>query len=528
MSNSISSADMRRIEWNARFLGLTEVQMMESAGKAVADYIVSNFRPCTVAVYCGLGGNGGDGLVAARHLASRGFKVKVVLVGHPDRFSHEASRSNWILLNRLGSVEVFVANDGSSIPEVEAEVYLDALLGVGVKGEVRPPILQAVEALNRMKGVKLSIDIPSGLDADTGRVLGAAVKADVTLTIHRVKRGLEANPGYTGRIVVLNIGIPPEAEIYVGPGDLKLTLRPRRVKSHKGDYGRVLVVGGSRTFTGAPTLTALASIAVGVDLAVVASPEAAGYSIASYTPDLIVVKLPGNHLKKDHLEVVGNWLERCDSLAVGPGLGLLEETRETVKLILDRALTLSKPVVVDADGIKALSNVDIRFGGNAVLTPHLGEFRILTGESIPESIAGKSELVMKWARRLEAVILLKGPIDIISDGSQLRYNFTGNPAMTVGGTGDVLTGLVAGFLAQGFNPFLSAVSAAFLNGAAGDLAVECKPYIKASDLLNWIPKVLSYVSKGDVETLASRILSSKDFRRIMSEVEGYRSGSSTQ
>ncbi|MEM2740212.1 MAG: NAD(P)H-hydrate dehydratase [Candidatus Bathyarchaeia archaeon] len=519
MSKRFRSNDIRRIEANARFLGLSESQMMESAGRAVADYVTGRFKPCRVAVYCGLGGNGGDGLVAARYLAPRGFDVKVVLVGHPDRISHRSTRENWLLVSRLTTIDTYVATDSLSIPRIEAEIYIDALLGVGVKGEVKPPISEAIRMLNDMRGFKISIDVPSGLDSDTGEILGCAVQADTTITIHGVKPGLEIRPDYTGEIVVVDVGIPYETELYAGPGDLRAIIKPRRVKSHKGDYGRVLVIGGSEVFTGAPTLTALAAFTVGVDLVVVAAPEVAGLVISSYTPNLIVAKLPGSHLKESHLEPIKEWINRCDSIAIGPGLGLDEETIAAVHLTVDEAIEARKPIVIDADALKVLPK-DSKLKGLAVLTPHQGEFRILTGVALPDKLRDRGKIVAEWAERFEAVILLKGPIDIVSDGKRVKYNFTGNPAMTVGGTGDILTGLIAGFLAQGSPPFDAGLASAFLNGAAGDLAVESKPYIVATDLLDRIQTVINYVLNDEIELLSSKILSRKDLRRIIKEIEG--------
>jgi NAD(P)H-hydrate epimerase len=519
MSRRLYSTDIRRIEVNARFLGLSEIQMMESAGRAVADYISNRFKPCKVAVYCGLGGNGGDGLVAARYLASRGFDVKVVLVGHPDRISHRSTRENWILTSRLTTLDTYIALDSLSIPKVEADVYIDALLGVGVKGEVKPPISEAIKILNTINKFKLSVDIPSGLDSDTGEILAYAVRADATITFHGIKPGLEARPDYVGEIIVADIGIPPEAELYAGPGDLKAVIKPRRVKSHKGDYGRVLVIGGSESFTGAPTLTALAAFTIGVDLVVIAAPEVTGWVISSYNPNLIVAKLPGSHLKESHLELLKGWINRCDSIAIGPGLGLNEETVAAIPLIVDEVIKAGKPIVIDADALKALPR-NIQLKGLATLTPHQGEFYILTGVMPPDRLKDRSRIVTEWAEKFEAVILLKGPIDIISDGKRVKYNFTGNPAMTVGGTGDILTGLVAGFLAQGSSPFDAGVAAAFLNGAAGDLAVESKPYMVATDLLENIQTVINYILNDEIEALSSRIFSrGKDLKNIIKEVE---------
>ncbi|MEM3047218.1 MAG: NAD(P)H-hydrate epimerase, partial [Candidatus Bathyarchaeia archaeon] len=218
----------------------------------MAREVASRFTPSRdrVAVLSGIGGNGGDGFVAARHLASLGFKVTVVLVGTPQAISNEGAKANWEALTRMGeSVRLFTVPDSELMPELTADVFVDALLGTGVRGSLRPPLLQAVRRLNQAEGFKVAVDIPSGIDADTGEVLGEAVKADVTVALHRVKTGLEKAGPYVGKLKAASIGIPPEAEHFAGPGDVLLAVKPRPAGAHKGDFGRLLIVAGSGTYT---------------------------------------------------------------------------------------------------------------------------------------------------------------------------------------------------------------------------------------------------------------------------------------
>jgi NAD(P)H-hydrate epimerase len=342
-----------------------------------------------------------------------------------------------------------------------------------------------------MKAFRVAVDIPTGIDADTGEVLGVAVKADLTVTFYKSKKGLEKAKKYVGELVVKGIGLPKEFETYVGPGDVSMIMKPRPSESHKGDFGRLLIIGGSETFSGAPTLVAQAALRTGVDLAYLAAPEKTAYAISSLSPDLITVKLAGNHLNVKNLSELEEYIEVCNAVVMGPGLGLHDETCKAVKVIVDAVERAGKPLLLDADGLKAFASFKRKLKVPLVLTPHAGEYAILTGRKLSGSVAQKALEVQKTAASLNAVILLKGRVDVISDGKRVKLNFTGNPGMTVGGTGDVLSGVVGAFLAQSVNPFEAAVAGAFVNGAAGDFVfTERGAHMVASDLLKWIPHVL--------------------------------------
>jgi NAD(P)H-hydrate epimerase len=494
MSEVIASREMRALELNAEYFGVSRLQLMENAGHQVALEIASRFKPEeSILIFCGLGGSGGDGFVAARHLASMGFKATVILAGQAqDIFSKEALK-NWKALHFLKeAVVIQEVHDSAIMPETTGEVIIDALLGTGTKGKLRPPILQLVQKINAINAFKVAVDVPTGIDSDTGEVLGEAVKANLTITFHRTKKGFEAAKEYVGELIVKDIGLPREFEKFVGPGDVLLTLKPRPSESHKGDFGRLLVIGGSETFSGAPALVALAALRTGVDLAYVAAPEQTASAVSAMSPDMITIKLEGKHLNNANIPTLKAHIETVNAIVLGPGLGLHSETREAVKALIEAIESARKPLLLDADGLKAFAEFKRKLRVPLVLTPHAGEYAILSGEKLPDDLKEKVSEVQKTAVELGATVLLKGPVDIISDEKHFKLNFTGNPGMTVGGTGDVLSGIAGAFLAQKIDPFEAAVAGAFVNGAAGDFVFTEKGYhMVATDLMKHIPHVLN-------------------------------------
>ncbi|MDH7564406.1 MAG: NAD(P)H-hydrate dehydratase [Candidatus Bathyarchaeota archaeon] len=490
---SITSREMRALEQNAEYLGVSRLQLMENAGHTVALEVASRFKPeSSVAVFCGLGGNGGDGFVAARHLCAMGYNVMVFLAGKAKDIADKAALQNWIALQALrDSIAIQEVYDSSLITKTDAQVAIDALLGIGAKGLLKPPILQLVKRINMMKAFRVAIDVPTGVNADTGEVEGEAVKADVTITFHRLKHGLKKAREFTGELVVKDIGLPRSFERIAGPGDVSIVVKTRQPHAHKGDFGKLLVIGGSETFTGAPQLVALAALRTGVDLAYVAAPEKTAQTIASTSPDLITLKLKGSHLNPDNVAELKEYVEKSTAVAVGSGLGLHRETWKAVKLVVDVVEKAGKPLLLDADGLKAFAEFKKPLKVPLVLTPHSGEYAILAGVKPPEDLQKRISEVQKTASKLKATVLLKGAVDVISNGSRSKLNFTGNAGMTVGGTGDVLSGVVGAFLAQDADPFEASVAGAFVNGAAGDFVFEEKGYhMVATDLIDWLPRVL--------------------------------------
>lgn len=513
----ISSRDMAIADENASFLGVPRALLMENAGRAVADEVARRFgdlRGRRVVVVAGLGNNGGDGLVAARHLASRGAEVVVILLGRGERIRTGEARANWRALRNMPlSARTYEASSAEELRAIwgqlgvhEADIIIDAIFGTGVKGPIRSPYSDAIELINSSRGFVVAIDVPSGLEPDTGRPLRPTVRASSTITMHKAKPGLlrpEARD-FVGELIVANIGMPPEAEVVVGPGDLRACLRPTRPpNAKKGDFGRILVVGGGPDYSGAPALSALAALRAGADLAIIAAPRSVASVIRSFSPNLIVRALGSEALSPADVPFLLKLAERSTCVIIGPGLGLDEGTFEAVRTFLE-AIKGRKPLVVDADAIKALASKPVDLSGTStVITPHAGELKLLSGRDVPppEDLRARMEFVKQVASELGTTLLLKAHIDIISDGSRVKINITGNPAMTVGGTGDVLTGLVATFLSWGLGSFEAACLGAFVNGMAGDLAArELGYHIMATDVIERIPSVLKPYERVELGT----------------------------
>ena len=471
--SAIPPEEVKVLDLNARHLGVRTIELMENAGAAVAKHVLDAYPAAdSVGVLCGRGNNGGDGFVAARYL-SNSRHVTVFTLEEPSESMSDLTMENFSKVRGLSrSVVAFSAK--------EHDVVVDAMLGIGLRGKPREPYAKTIRNLNRSRKRVVSVDVPSGWPSDL------SVKADATVTFHAPKKGM--NRKNSGRIVVADIGIPDEAEKYCGPGDFSL-LPARKPNARKGDAGRVLVIGGG-PYTGAPAFTGMAAMRAGADLAFVATPEPAALPVAVYSPSLIVRSLEGERLSEDHITELLAFSRSADVVAIGPGLGSAPETIRGVQRFIQRCM---KPMVIDADAIHACgAQPQILRKKSAVITPHAGEFRRLTGKALgTDDPMKRGERVKEGAAKLRATILLKGQVDVISDGSYIKLNRTGNNALAVGGTGDVLTGLVASLIAQGAQPFHAARIGAFAMGLAGDLAFEEKSYgLVATDVIEKIPIVL--------------------------------------
>jgi NAD(P)H-hydrate epimerase len=470
--------EMRVLDRNARYAGLSIQDLMEAAGKAVAEVARTEFGAAgkRVLVLCGTGNNGGDGLVAARHLAKEA-RVTVLLARPPDQLATVEAQTNF---QRLHDVPILAGLDRGEEAIAEADLLIDALLGIGVEGPLREPYASLVRQMNASGKPILSIDVPSGFGSER------TVRPTVTVTLHDVKEGM--TPENSGRIRVADIGIPAKVASMIGPGEFLLYPIPKAT-SHKGENGRLLVIAGG-PYTGAPALVAFGAMGIGIDLVHVATPALAATVVASYSPTFIVHPLVGHRLLREDLRQVLELASRADAVAIGPGLGDVEGTLEAIREIV-RSLRL--PTVIDADAIKAVAaDPKVLAGKRTVLTPHAREFKDLTGKVLPEAPEERAGIVRESAKALGATILLKGHVDIVSDGANVKFNYTGNPGMTTGGTGDVLCGVTAGLIAKGMAPYDAARLAAFTNGAAGDLAFEEKSYgLTSLDVANHLGRVLA-------------------------------------
>ena len=498
----VSNLDMRILELNTEYFGITLGMLMQQAGREIARAIQEHedIDGSMIAIFCGTGGNGGDGMVAARHLHEAGADVELYLVSSEDKFSSSDTSDNWRILQKMDGIFKEALPTESSIKKCkafnDADIVVDALLGFGLSSDVREPIRSAIKKIKKSDAVIYSIDVPSGIDSETGKIWGVAVEADYTITLHAPKTGLMNAAKNTGKVIIASIGIPPEAETTCGNGDLWPFTRPRKKFSHKGDFGRILVIGGSDVYSGAPALTGMASLRSGADLISILAPEPVAPAIRSYSPNLIVESTGNSILNSEAVERALERAKENDVVALGPGLGRSEETVSAVHEILEGIAGASIPVVVDADGLKAMASSGISLDPTtSILTPHWGELGVLLGTKLGDSRNLDERLLRatEGAVKFNSTILLKGPVDIIvSPDGKHKHNHTGCPAMTVGGTGDVLTGISAAFLARGLGAFRAASAAAFASGRAGEEAFQrFGNHITATDCIEALPEVLN-------------------------------------
>ncbi|MFK8212898.1 NAD(P)H-hydrate dehydratase [Haloferax volcanii] len=477
----ITSRRMAAVDLNAEALGVPRKQLMESSGNAVARACRDLADPgASVAIVAGRGNNGGDALVAARFL--KAYDVTVHLLGRPETISTDIARENWDALV-AGEADRRTVTDSTAVDLGDPDLVVDAMLGTGVTGALREPEATAARAINESSATVLAVDVPSGVDADTGDAAGLTVDADRVVTFHDDKPGLG---DLDCEVVVADIGIPEAAELFSGPGDL-LAL-DRDAQSHKGDHGDVLVVGGG-PYTGAPALAAQSALRAGADLARVACPEAVAREVQGYSENLIVRGFSGDRLAPEHVPDLLDFAADRDAVVFGPGLG---DTDESLAAVREFLAAHDGTAVVDADALQVVPEVDTE--ATLICTPHQGELRKMGGETDADWET-RSDLVREFAADLGHTLLVKGAYDVVSDGDAVRVNRTGNPGMTVGGTGDVLAG-VTGALAAVLPPLDAAAVAAYANGRAGDLAAdEFGGGLVATDLLERLPAAL----RGDDE-----------------------------
>lgn len=445
----ITHERMRSVDANAQALGLSSLQMMESAGRAIAETIRGS-DPCRVLILCGRGNNGGDGMVAARYLQD--LEPDIIVVGGQGMTGETAGQLRLLSHCRVAVHLARCREDVLSLSDLfgNADLIVDSLLGTGLRGVTREPVRSCVELANKSPGRIFCADVPT-----------SGIRADLILAFHRPK--IEGS-------LVTDIGIPLEAEVFTGPGDL-LLVRKRPPHAHKGDGGEVLIIGGG-PYQGAPYLAGLGALRAGADIVRIASPE------FEPIPDLIYERLEGKIIAAEHIERILRLIESADVVVIGNGLG--DRSHAVVRAIAPHC----KKVVFDADALRT----PLPVGRDSIYTPHSGEFERMTGGHPGEDLILRARAVRDAARK--GTILLKGAIDIVSNGEMVRFNRTGTPLMTVGGTGDVLAG-VTGALFCHLPAFEAACLAAYVNGKAG-MAVERVRAggMLASDLVDRIPDEL--------------------------------------
>lgn len=489
---AIDSEDMRAYELNAVWWGFPLAKAMENAGRALADLcecVLGSVRGKNVAILVGKGGNGGDGLVAARHLVARGARVEVHMLWDPSLITHPDARENARYVISSKKIVTRLPYSKGWLEIKDEDIVIDAIFGTGIRGGLRSPAAEAIKVFNGSSGLRVSADIPSGLDPDNGVAVPGAARADYTVTMYLPKKGLfiADGPMHAGRILVADIGLPPEAEGYAGPGDVAARIPERPPEAYKGMGGKVMVIGGSEEFVGAPIISAIAAALAGADLVYLAAPGSFAIAAATSNPHLIPVPRGS---AKEFIERLQKYLDKVHSLVLGPGLGSSEDSELLVEGVLNVAR--GKPIVIDADALRVVAKLGRRLWPEAVLTPHRGEAALLAGEMGEPLYMAKS-----IANAYGATVVVKAPVDAICSGERCRLNRTGHQAMAVGGTGDALAGIIAAFLARrvamkmALSPLHATAAATYVSGRAGELAVaERGENITALHVVEKIPQAI--------------------------------------
>lgn len=532
-------AEMQAVEREANEKGWTYAQMMEKAGLGLAEIVESFYGYEDRRVVVGLvgaGNNGGDTLIALETLASAGWQARAYIVG--------SRPLDDPLVPRLAAAggAVKLANDDTRFVALDtwlgdATVLLDGVLGTGVRLPLKPEaarVLGHVKAYDGLPDV-VAVDCPSGVDLESGEVADETIPASVTVCMAAVKTGLLCFPAYSlaGTIEVVDIGLPEGIKTWEAirlqtvTDDMVSALLPvRKPDSHKGTFGTVGVVAGSISYTGAAYLCSEAAYRIGAGLVQIAAPAPLHAALAGQIPEATWVMLPheAGFIAESAAEELAKHLERITVLVWGPGFGMQDTTSAFVRLLVEGKLDRGKsksigfapsaapgtsgrapgnplpPMVIDADGLKLMARVDNwpkKLPGTAVLTPHPGEMAILTGLSVQEIQADRLGIALRYAREWGHVVVLKGAMTVIAEpGGEVRVIPIATSALAHGGTGDVLTGMIAGLRSQGLSPFAAAVAGAWIHAQSGLVAAEQVGHeasVLAGDLIEALPEVLAWV-----------------------------------
>jgi NAD(P)H-hydrate epimerase len=494
--------------------GISEILLMENAGTAAFSAILNEFgvKERAFLIFCGAGNNGGDGLVVARKLHSMGGKVKVILLGDAQKFKGAAGTNYEIITKLKIPLSPFKSRDDLIFDTANSDILIDAIFGTGLIRDVEGIYRDVIEWMNSSGKPVFSLDIPSGVSGDTGQVLGCAVRADCTITFGLPKLGNILYPGFDlcGKLYVSHISFPPEMidqkgfKIAINDPD---PLPERDPNGHKGSFGDVLFIAGAAGYFGAPYFSALSFLKAGGGYSRLASPASIIPSIASKGSEIVF--LPQEETSEGSLALSNkNRLirlsEEVDMVVIGPGLSLNPQTQELVKEIVG---AVEKPVLIDGDGLTAPcsdSEIISKRKHPTILTPHLGEMSRITGKPIPEIDYVKTDFIQKQAKKLNAILVLKGAHSLIGfpDG-RVFINLSGNSGMATAGSGDVLTGVITAMSGAGLSLEDAVRTGVFLHGFSGDLAAAEKGEdgITAQDIMEFLPDAVRYYRDSYLDIL---------------------------
>jgi len=486
-------------------LGIPSLQLMEQAGRGVVEVLkktIKQFSKKSFVIFCGKGNNGGDGFVIARLLNEHGARVTVVMMEQKEKLSGDAKinveKIHPSLLIPFGQLKV--------TQTIKADVLLDAMFGTSFKGALSGHYLEAVRWCNSYKALKVAVDIPSGLNGETGEVLSDAFRADMTVTFSNPKLGFYRRNAkdFTGKVIVVDIGIPAEAieknsgNIFlVERHDVAMLLPKRKSNVHKHSIGKIFIIAGSRGMTGAALLSSLSAMRSGAGQIILGIPDSEYSIVAKRTLEVMPFGLSSTSegsvafAAKSVIEKKIAW---ADVVAIGCGMSQHPETQELIVQLIEKT---EKTLVIDADGLNALATrvpiLHKRTSKHVILTPHVGEFSRLTGLSSAEIENNKFTIASSFAQQYKVVLVLKGaPTLVATPNGEIFVNSTGNAGMATAGAGDVLTGIIASLAGQGLSATAAAVAGVYIHGMAGDYAAGKKGELSliASDLIRYLPTTL--------------------------------------
>ncbi len=478
-------------------IGISELVLMENAAIKVLNNLSLDKNNSFVLV-CGLGNNGGDGFALARHLFILNKRVQVFFLGNAEKMS-ESARVNYKILKTMGvNIHNIISSEDIEILKVEVittDVVIDGILGTGIKRNVAGIYELVIAVINENSKYILSIDVPSGLDSNTGKKLGSCIVSNKTVTFQLYKIGFLSYGAseYLGEVIVENIGIPEnvadgfcESEFILDKDFLRENIAPRDKYSHKGDFGSVLIFAGSYEYVGAAYICSNGAVKVGAGLVTLCSSKDILNILRDKLTEVMTVSF-------DDSERIEKLMEKAKVIALGPGMGDTENTFNIVNNVLKNAKC---PIVLDADGINVLSR-DLSIlnyeNKGIVITPHLGEMARLTGLTIDFIEENRISTAQKFAKEHGIIVLLKGYNTVITDGETTYVNPTGNSAMASGGMGDCLTGIIAGFIAQGLTPIVAAAVGAYIHGLCGEKLSKNMFSVSATELLREIPYTIHQI-----------------------------------
>lgn len=468
----LNAEKMKRCDYDTIYnIGIPSMVLMERAALAVADEICqSGCSLDSVLVICGSGNNGGDGFAVGRILDERGIRVTLAFVGKESSMTEETALQKKIC-------EKCGMKISRNFMEHEYTVIVDAIFGIGLSRNIEGTYAEIIKWINEQSAYIVAADIPSGINADNGKVQGIAVKADLTVTFAYRKIGHVLYPGteYCGRVVRRDIGITADSagkdlrNIFIYEPDDLYHIAARKAYSNKGTYGKVLMIAGSEGMSGAACLAARAAYRSGCGLVRVFTPECNRQIVQMQLPEAIVTAYDPRVFPQRELDQVIAW---ADVIAVGPGLGMSDVSDKILEYVMQ---SWSGPLVIDADGLNLLAKSMDRLdncSAKVILTPHIGEMVRLTGDTKDEILDDILHSTLRFSKEYRMICALKDARTVVSDGSELYINVSGNHGMAAGGAGDVLTGIISSLLAQKMSPFQAAAFGVYLHGLAGDRARE--------------------------------------------------------